>query len=270
MGLLQHQWMETNMAIVFPADKKLRKGLYQRLSAVPTSASFKFFFILPGEGFERKDSIVELGRFFFLPHYCFQEENSPLLVFKERAREETIELFGQWCSSQRLGKPYLLEAKNSGVDHREPGALTYISREQRESYFGVLKSRPGVLHWTPQPIVIEASDGEDSGHVNEKLHALIGFVEKEYPDIYALLQTVGRLEEESKREKAVLKFLQQEVNNFKVYNKELQAGNETENILNFYHTQYEVLPLWYKRFGHVIKILMGKRKLSLATNKEER
>jgi len=36
---------------------------------------------------------------------------------------------------------------------------------------------------------------------------------------------------------------------------------ETEDILNFYHQQYEVLPLWYKRFGHIIKIIMGKRTL---------
>lgn len=30
-------------------------------------------------------------------------------------------------------------------------------------------------------------------------------------------------------------------------------------ILDFYKYEYEILPLWYKRFGHVIKVLIGKR-----------
>ncbi|WP_156180379.1 hypothetical protein [Rufibacter radiotolerans] len=34
---------------------------------------------------------------------------------------------------------------------------------------------------------------------------------------------------------------------------------ETEYILNFYTQEYEVLPLWYKRMGHIIKAVMGKR-----------
>jgi hypothetical protein len=29
--------------------------------------------------------------------------------------------------------------------------------------------------------------------------------------------------------------------------------------LEWYNREYEVLPLWYKRFGHVIKVLTGKR-----------
>ena len=30
-------------------------------------------------------------------------------------------------------------------------------------------------------------------------------------------------------------------------------------LFNWYHKEYEVLPLWYKRFGHIIKAFMGKR-----------
>jgi hypothetical protein len=32
-------------------------------------------------------------------------------------------------------------------------------------------------------------------------------------------------------------------------------------IKDWYTTEYEVLPLWYKRFGHIIKVFMGKRSL---------
>lgn len=35
--------------------------------------------------------------------------------------------------------------------------------------------------------------------------------------------------------------------------------NEAVKIRNFYYTEYEILPMWYKRFGHIIKVLTGKR-----------
>jgi hypothetical protein len=34
-----------------------------------------------------------------------------------------------------------------------------------------------------------------------------------------------------------------------------------KNILDWYAKEYEVLPKWYKRFGHIIKVLMRKRTL---------
>jgi hypothetical protein len=35
--------------------------------------------------------------------------------------------------------------------------------------------------------------------------------------------------------------------------------DEVDYILRFYKNEYEILPLWYKRFGHIIKVLQGKR-----------
>ena len=34
---------------------------------------------------------------------------------------------------------------------------------------------------------------------------------------------------------------------------------EYYDVLSWYHKEYEILPLWYKRFGHIIKVIMGKR-----------
>jgi hypothetical protein len=34
---------------------------------------------------------------------------------------------------------------------------------------------------------------------------------------------------------------------------------QTADNVEWYHHEYEVLPTWYKRLGHVIKVLMGKR-----------
>jgi hypothetical protein len=37
--------------------------------------------------------------------------------------------------------------------------------------------------------------------------------------------------------------------------------DDYERLFTFYHNEYEVLPLWYKRFGHILKALTGKRSL---------
>lgn len=34
---------------------------------------------------------------------------------------------------------------------------------------------------------------------------------------------------------------------------------EYHDVVNWYHKEYEILPTWYKRFGHIIKVMMGKR-----------
>jgi len=34
---------------------------------------------------------------------------------------------------------------------------------------------------------------------------------------------------------------------------------EYYDVINWYHKEYEILPLWYKRLGHIIKVIMGKR-----------
>ncbi len=39
------------------------------------------------------------------------------------------------------------------------------------------------------------------------------------------------------------------------------AYSDIARLKNYYTNEYEILPLWYKRFGHIIKVLYGKRSL---------
>jgi hypothetical protein len=40
---------------------------------------------------------------------------------------------------------------------------------------------------------------------------------------------------------------------------ESEHRRKMNELIRFYDNEYEILPLWYKRLGHVIKVLMGKR-----------
>ena len=41
------------------------------------------------------------------------------------------------------------------------------------------------------------------------------------------------------------------------------------DVIDWYKKEYEVLPLWYKRFGHIIKVLTGKRAFKSLTGKDK-
>lgn len=57
---------------------------------------------------------------------------------------------------------------------------------------------------------------------------------------------------------------------FLAISKQVQE-KEYFGVIEWYHNEYEVLPLWFKRLGHIIKVITGKRKLSsLVNNKLKR
>lgn len=258
--------MQTDLAVAFPPDKEGGKKLYQGFSQWSARASFTFFFLSPDTGTWTEDRVEDAGRFFFLPNYHYGDGAAPVLAFTEAPAERTVALFTQWCRGQALSEPGLLVAKAFSAGGQE--ALYTVAAQQREQYFGLLQHK--ALTWAHRPVLIEADGVEDVKRVYERVQDFNRGVENGQPEIFAALQSIAALQEERKKDKALLQFLQQEVNNLRGYNDELRAADDTMKILKFYHTQYEVLPLWYKRFGHVIKILMGKRKLSFISNKEER
>jgi hypothetical protein len=53
---------------------------------------------------------------------------------------------------------------------------------------------------------------------------------------------------------------------FLTLSKEIGQG-EYYSIKHWYHKEYEVLPLWYKQFGHIIKVLYRKRSFKSLFNK---
>lgn len=50
-----------------------------------------------------------------------------------------------------------------------------------------------------------------------------------------------------------------ELENYKSHIIMLKSLHEATQLQLFYDNEYEVLPLWYKRIGHALKVIMGKR-----------
>jgi hypothetical protein len=86
-----------------------------------------------------------------------------------------------------------------------------------------------------------------------------------------LFERMTHLEKEVQHLKGEVAFYKNNYHNQEKYLDTIRRSDETVKILDFYHAEYEVLPLWYKRFGHVIKVLTGKRTLkSLFNNGKSR
>ncbi|WP_242918222.1 hypothetical protein [Pontibacter liquoris] len=57
------------------------------------------------------------------------------------------------------------------------------------------------------------------------------------------------------------KAAKQEIDNQYTFNQILKSGSHAVYLQNYYDNEYEILPLWYKQLGHIIKVLTGKRSL---------
>lgn len=53
----------------------------------------------------------------------------------------------------------------------------------------------------------------------------------------------------------------EELENQRKYLTIIKEQDDASKINSFYYTEYEILPLWYKKFGHIIKVFQGKRTL---------
>jgi hypothetical protein len=52
----------------------------------------------------------------------------------------------------------------------------------------------------------------------------------------------------------------EDLENQKKYLNVVKLQDEAAKINSFYYYEYEILPLWYKKIGHIIKVLQGKRR----------
>jgi len=89
-------------------------------------------------------------------------------------------------------------------------------------------------------------------------------IQKLFPQTYYLLDE-SRIIRKKEQEMLFKIGLQQEqidsINNYHLYYNaaDNRYKRQIKELISFYKDEYEILPKWYKRFGHIIKVLNGKR-----------
>ncbi|WP_276503919.1 hypothetical protein [Terrimonas pollutisoli] len=89
----------------------------------------------------------------------------------------------------------------------------------------------------------------------EEMHLvrLIQLLHKKSVGLQDALHVNKLLEEDLKAKKDYLDYI------FRKANDSDAPFSDLLKLKKYYTNEYEVLPLWYKRFGHIIKVVMGKR-----------
>lgn len=107
--------------------------------------------------------------------------------------------------------------------------------------------------------IINKSTGQNIKKVLQYLTGLNGEAKAGAPYLFKNLQELKLVKSENSKLKQVTDQQKKELEIMKELFNINAAHNEMEYVLKFYHSEYEVLPLWYKRFGHIVKVMMGKR-----------
>ena len=138
----------------------------------------------------------------------------------------------------------------------KPGGLSFYTLEDLEIAYPALLA--GQAGWNRE-IYFYLSEGG----VQQKALAFIRQAEEAFrqksPALYDLIRQhiqlgneLALLQEKQLQTSSELAHQQQ-------YVEVLRSGNAARELQEYYTREYEILPMWYKRFGHIVKVLTGKR-----------
>lgn len=108
-------------------------------------------------------------------------------------------------------------------------------------------------------IFFKATSLEASAQLEQDFFRLCGNEMERHPQYAAYLQTRLSLVALQNEYDVLAERLRNADTTIGIIKDKYKADYDT--VVKWYGHEYDVLPLWYKRFGHIIKVLMGKRTL---------
>ena len=105
----------------------------------------------------------------------------------------------------------------------------------------------------------------------DKLNKVLALIEEtemqiksEMGQTFELLKQNISLKARERKLLTKIETLREKLNSFDNYHSNYNTSlnrykRQIKELLGFYKNEYEILPLWYKRLGHIIKVLTGKR-----------
>lgn len=151
----------------------------------------------------------------------------------------------------------------------------------------MVSALPGVFASTSQPAIIETyrswlqsttatadilyvniTEPADINIIHQALKAEERLFNEQNPGLFSLKAQNRELNKQIAQLELFNKAAKQEISNQVSHNQILRSSSQATALQNYYNYEYEVLPLWFKRLGHMVKALMGKRSFkSLYSNK---
>lgn len=217
------------------------------------SANFKTLI----QSINHKNSLFQ---YIFHPKYAIVHEK-PVFCFNETEREnvelkELIETLEENLISQGYKgiTPIYFSNKTTTISENIyfcfPAGQN--NNEIETTYFNLLNDQ----FYTSNYLGIRTNKIEET---IQQLSQVEGNFFKSNPIQFQFLEKYDQLMRSNKKLSEELGYTKLDLENQKTYLDFFKDKDEALKINEFYHNEYEILPLWYKKMGHIIKVLMGKR-----------
>jgi hypothetical protein len=212
--------------------------------------------ILKGEDVKLIEQIIRL---FFQLSYK-KQDGIPYLLSEQREMFENDFFYALKLYSERQGfasiKPLLISGDNYFQITNDPSSKAVVSAQM-----GRLTER--WINYTIEmeqieqiPVFISIKNGNEN---ETDLFIACVKVLMEQNNGLALVALLIKQNEKNQMIGFDLQKCEKEKNDLHSFLK-IQKG-ESKYLLEWYKYEYEILPVWYKQIGHLIKVLMGKRSL---------
>lgn len=192
-----------------------------------------------------EDDIYFLMSFIFHP-YFLKISNKPILFAYEILENESLEKLKEKIVKQGFSDCIIK------TTHLELNKL-----DVRNQYLSILNDQfivNSFLH------ILITSPNEIETSISKFFEAENEFKENE-PKLFEIFLKIYEQENELIKLKLELVETKEDLDNQKIYLEFFKNKDEAKKINDFYYHEYEVLPLWYKQLGHIIKVILGKRTL---------
>jgi hypothetical protein len=105
---------------------------------------------------------------------------------------------------------------------------------------------------------------ENLPEILDRIQKAETIIREDLPQTYYLLKENISLRAEEQELLLKIELLGEQLNSLNNYHlyynsSDTRYKRQITELLKFYKSEYEILPLWYKRFGHILKVIMGKR-----------
>jgi regulator of replication initiation timing len=240
--------------LVNPSIKQDLENAYDFMGSTKLS---QFALTLNIQKVPAEESIRLITSFLFLPSYLSIEQR-PVINLSINSQElliKTASVLSGYLSSQGINNVII----NSMTIAYQPSEKTYRLFDSSDALLSYYKEILQTDQYYNNTIFFYVSS---MGTLHSTLSSLLQ-VENEFkqsfPKLYSLVDNNRMFEKEISKLRRKIVYTETELNHQKQYNDILRSDHSTRELQDYYNHEYEILPLWYKRFGHLLKVITGKR-----------
>lgn len=246
------------------SDNEGIQRLYRKMSTTPQVFSIGIEVETNADNMD----YAAITSFLWLPGYLRPENELPLtLVSSNREMLDTVASRLEFSLIQQGITRFRINKVISGTDQELAGVANLSSLINLEKDYGRLLNNDLLFD---QSLFITVDDKAEIIEALNLLRKAEGDFREQNPRLYQLARTAQQQASALNKLKMQQLALEAELKYQQEHNEILRATHPAKELQDYYNAQYEILPTWYKRFGHLLKLISGKRAFHSSTKQRKK